>query len=179
MTGKSEHPVFDNFAVTAFNLWAKHGNAKIVFSTNWALSFSEDELKEIMKVNGLAFDYHEHCITPKRMRSERNNEITSWLSMYADDDCKFIAVDDDYTCRAIEEIINHDKWECKNKNISGKWINVDLNNGITLDNFWDGLDVFGVTKEDLMEQEFGIKRLTAEEKIERQKALDMLMRCAV
>jgi hypothetical protein len=157
-SGEANPPMFDPMAVRIFNLWAKYSNAKIVFSTNWAISYSEDELKHIMLVNGLGFDYHDDCITPKRMRSERNHEISEWLNEHKDEVANFIVVDDDYTCKYIE----HE---------GGQWIAVNFANGITYDNFIDGCAALEIQVEDIWEQEFGIKKLTPEQKATR----DMLL----
>ena len=172
-TGKENPPMFDEFAVRVFNLWAKYGNAKIVFSTNWALSWSADELKEIMRVNGLGFDYHEHCITPKRFRQERHSEILNWLDDHSKEGDKFIAVDDDTSCRYIEQIMKHPQNEVK---ATGEWIEVEFQNGISWQNFLDGCEALDINLEDINFHEFGIKILTDEEKEQRKKDLDLLAR---
>ncbi len=162
-TGVGWYPKFDEFAVRTFNLWAKYSNAKIVFSTNWAFSHTEEQLKEIMRLNGLGFDYHDVIFTPKRMSSFRSNEIIWWLEENAKAGDTFIAVDDDTSLQDLKMLMQskhrHNKIEA-----SGEWINVDYDNGISWDNFIDGCDVLGIDLDVIYEKEFGIKPLSKEQK---------------
>lgn len=173
---KDNPPVFDNFAVIAFNLWAKYSNAKVVFSTNWSLQFSNDELKNIMSINGLMLEYHDEVTTPKRFSSSRHSEILSWLEDNAVAGDTFIAVDDDQSCQYINESLRtyHAQLDIK-----GEWIETNFRDGLTLQNFQDGCRVLGISSDDINEQEFGIKRLTDEEKAQREKDLELLVRCIV
>ena len=142
-TGLDNPPIFDNFAVTAFNLWAKYGDAKIVFSTAWAHGYDNKQLKHIMEVNGLDFNYvdDDFLCTPKRMSSYRHDEILDWLERHAEQDMKFIAVDDDSTCAHIGKYVgdddDYDDYDDRianshlakkmhDLNVSGKWIEVDF-----------------------------------------------------
>lgn len=160
-TGRDNPPEFDRFAVRAFNLWAKYSNAKIVFSTNWCCGYTSDELEYIMRVNGLAFDYHEDILTPKKFTSSRHTEILDWLRNHPE--CKnFIAVDDDQTCRYIEDFLQRAAGETIEAR--GKWINVDFEDGLTLANFKDGCEQLGIDQDQLAFEEFGVKMRTAEEK---------------
>lgn len=156
-TGKDNPPYFDPWAVRCFNLWVRYSNAKIVFCTNWAVNgYTADELKFIMQYNGLGFDYHEDCITPKKMSSSKGNEIHWWLRDHPE--CtNFIAVEDDSTCGWLEEFT-------EDMPVTGKWINVDFANGISFENFRDGCDQLGINHDILMNEEFDIKILTDEEK---------------
>ena len=172
-TLRESKPVFDPIAVTMFNLWAKYGKAKIVFSTNWEMMYSTDELKQIMEDNGLEFNYHDECATPKKMSSNRNHEIQWWLQENAKPGDKFIAVDDDTNCSTIDTWVD----TYSDLGLLGKWIEVDFSNGISLQNFYDGCKALDIDMEDLDEKEYGIKKLTAEEKQKRSDALDMLASC--
>jgi hypothetical protein len=178
-TGKGNPPIFDQFAVTVFNLWAKYGNAKIVFSTNWALSYSDDELKEIMAVNGLDFEYHEDVCTPKRMSSYRHNEILDWLDNHRGEVDKFIAVDDDISCEWIEKILHSPEGRGLKIDAAGEWVQVNFADGMTTANFKQGCDVLGVDMDELREKEYGIKKLTDKEKEERAAALELWAHCAI
>jgi len=173
-TGVGFYPEFDQFAIRAFNLWAKYGNAKIVFSTNWAFSHTEAQLKEIMLLNGLGFDYHEKVFTPKKMTSRRGNEIVWWLEDNTEAGDKFIAVDDDTTCQDIQTLIDstHRGTVIEAK---GEWINVDYDNGMSWDNFIDGCEVLGIDLDVIYEDEFGIKPLSQKQKDYRLGLLDSLI----
>lgn len=152
-------PEFDEFSVRAFNLWAKYSNAKIVFSTHWAFNWTEEELKAIMKHNGLGFDYHTEVFTPKKMTSSRASEIMWWVKDNLKDGDRFIAVDDDTSCQDIKQLMDN-----MNIHADGEWINVDFDNGTSWDNFLDGCIVLGIDMDDIYEQEFGIKPLSQAEK---------------
>ena len=166
-------PMFDPFAVKVFNLWARYGNAKIVFSTNWATQhkMTIDILKEIMRLNGLSFDYHHEILTPKKFTSERGSEIWWWILDNMKDGDRFIAVDDDQSCEYIQKYIGHNNKD--NPKVEGGWINVDFQNGISWENFMDGLEFLDIPKSAIDEGEFGIKPLTAEEKIKYEKSFDL------
>jgi len=192
---KEAEPMFDTFAVKAFNIWAKYADAKIIFSTNWATAlYSYDEegeleigpevrLKEIMLDNGLEFEgrYHEEILTPKKFTSERGSEIWWWLLDHAKDGDKFIAVDDDTSCRYIDDYIKRGREGSyvEVADFTGRWIDVDFAEGLTWENFHDGCKALGIEIDTINEGEFGIKPLTAEEKEEQAKALDMLIHCMV
>lgn len=171
-TGVGYYPVFDEFAVRAFNLWAKYGDAKIVFSTNWAFSHNTEQLKEIMELNGLGFDYHDVLYTPKRMTSHRSHEIVWWLHDNASADDKFIAVDDDTSCQDIPRLLESEHRPIDTK---GEWIAVDFDNGLSWDNFIDGCEVLGINIDDIYENEFGIAPLTQKQKDFREGILDSLI----
>ena len=162
-TGVGWYPKFDQFAVRAFNLWAKYGNAKIVFSTHWAFDHNTEQLQEIMLRNGLGFDYHDVLYTPKKMSSRRCNEIMWWLHDNAKEGDKFIAVDDDTSCHDIPRLIDNE-YKGHGTDATGKWINVDYDSGMSWDNFLDGCDTLGIDMDVIYEQEFGIKPLTEEQK---------------
>ena len=157
-TGKDAIPYFDPFAVRTLNLLAKYSNAKIVFSTSWGCFFSEDELKHICKYNGLGFDYHENCMTPKKFNSNHYHEIIMWLDIYAEEGDRFIAIDDDTSCRYFHDFFRGQL--TSDFKYYGEWIATDFDNGISLQNFYDGCRVLNIDLEDLMEKEFGIKKLT-------------------
>jgi len=173
-TGTGHYPQFDEFSVRAFNLWAKYGNAKIVFSTAWAHNWSTEQLKDIMLTNGLGFDYHKEILTPKRMTSSRVNEIVWWLENNAKAGDTFIAVDDDTSLQDLDMLIQseHRNIEIEAK---GEWINVDYDNGMSWDNFIDGCEVLGIDMDVIYENEFGIKPLTQKQKDYRNGLLDSLV----
>ena len=180
-------PMFDQFAVRCFNLWAKYGNAKVVFSTNWATALNDPKTKlpEIMKNNGLEFDYHEDILTPKKFTSYRGSEIWWWMIDNMKDGDKFIAVDDDTSCGYIADYIKpreqdkHFPNDVHKPKVSGEWIEVDFSTGLTYKNFIKGCEALNIDMDDMVEKEFGIKPQTEEEKIAHAKALDMLIHCMV
>jgi len=184
-TLEEAQPMFDPFAVRCFNLWQKYSDAKIVFSTNWEThnKIDADHLKMLMELNGLKFtgSYHETCITAKRFTPSRGSEIFGWLMDNAKDGDSFIAVDDDSACSYIESYMDNDKRPDGHPEVkfSGKWIEVDFMDGMSYANFIDGCEVLGIDLDDINEQEFGVKKLTAEEKQKRKEALDMLIHCMV
>ena len=149
-------PRFDEFSVRAFNLWAKYSNAKIVFSTAWAWNWTEDELKNVMRENGLGFDYHDVVTTPKKNESNRVQEIAWWLYDNAKQNDRYMIVDDDTSCQDINNFVDLPG--------IGGWINVDFDNGTSWDNFLDGCDLLQIDIDDIYEAEFGIPKLTDEEK---------------
>ena len=164
-------PYFDPVAVRIFNLWAKYSNAKVVFSTNWSYSFEADVLKEMMIKNGLGFDYHTEVLTPKKMSSTRANEICWWLADNTNEGDKFIAVDDDPSCKHIATYLEGDSDTAQENKAVGKWIEVDFFSGISWPNFIEGCDALGIDRAEIDEKEFGVKRLTEHEKKVRAEAL--------
>lgn len=141
-------PKFDEFAIRAFNLWAKYSNAKIVFSTYWAYHFTADELKRIMQVNGLSFDYHKDVLTPKKASSTRNHEIAMWLEEHPEVE-NFIAVDDDTTCKYLDNQV-----EDGTITVKGRWVPVDFDDGISWENFCDGCVGLGIDVNHVLDNEF-------------------------
>ncbi len=136
-------PKFEEFAIRAFNIWTRYSNAKTVFSTHWSYSFPVDELKLYMIHNGLGLNYHEDILTPKTPSSNRANEIVWWLEQHPEVE-NFIAVDDDTTCRQIEEMTD----------VNGKWIEVDYENGLSWKNFIDGCNALNIDYEEMISLEF-------------------------
>lgn len=176
MDGGNPIPSFDTIAVRMHNLWAKYGNAKVVFSTSWARthrgSFEECEayLKRIMTENGFEGEFAEDCITPKRLSSAHIHEIQEWCYDNLKEGDKFIAVDDaDLSFLAHE----HCSWKTQ-----GKWIKVNYNNGLTWENFKEGCEFLGVDNSEMMFKEFGIVPLT-EEEIEHKRRLVELLAYAI
>ncbi len=159
LTGKENPPLFDPVAVRMFNLWAKHGNAQVVFSTSWRLSYECRELKAIMEHNGLELEYHRDVITPYIDTDSRGRQICQWLDG-RDDVERFIAVDDDFSCDDIPTHIVDDELDIT---AQGRWIKVDYDNGLTIQNFNDGLAALGVDMFDLEDKEFNNPRLSEEE----------------
>ena len=183
-------PKFDPFAVKCFNLWAKYADAEIIFSTNWATALypdADEKLKVLMANNDLDFEgrYHEDVLTPKKFSSARGSEIWWWLVENAKDGDRFIAVDDDYTCGNIKDYMRPRKQDqhypstMVKPDITGKWIEVEFTDGLTMRNFLDGCDALDINLDEIDEQEFGIKALTQAEKDKRDKALELLANCII
>ena len=172
LKGGSPIPYFDPIAVRMHNLWAKYGNAKVVFSTSWARTYRgpweecEGYLKRIMIENGFEGEFADDCVTPKRRSSEHIHEILEWCDDNIKEGDKFIAVDD-----ANLSFLDDDR--CKWK-VQGKWIQVRYNDGITWQNFKDGCEFLGVDNEELLHKEFGIVPLTEEEKAEHRRLISLL-----
>lgn len=162
LKGGSPIPRFDPVAVRMHNLWAKYGNAKIVFSTSWTRTFRgtwqecEAYLKRIMSENRFEGEYAEDCVTPKRLSSEHIHEIQEWCYDNLKPEDRFIAVDDANLSFLADEHCAYYK--------QGKWIKTDYNDGLTWKNFKDGCEWLGVNNETLLFEEFGIIPLTEAEK---------------
>lgn len=169
-------PMFDPWAVRCFNVWTKYADAKAVLSTNWVWHWEVDQLIRVMEENGLELNWHEQPVTPKRFSSgTRFHEILNWLEDNTDiEDDRFIAVDDDTSCAHIRNIIDEGHRDIY---VAGDWIAVDYANGISMQNFEDGCKHLGIDIDDVKEGEFGIKKLTDEEKEQRQKDLEILSWC--
>lgn len=140
-------PKFDEFSIRCFNLWAKYGEAKIVFSTYWEYYFDADELKNIMEKNGLGFEYHEDVITPKKRTSTRGHEIAWWLNDHPEV-THWIAVDDDTSCQSLEDLLPEEV------SAKGRWIEVGYDDGLTLHNFYDGCVGLGIDQDTVKNNEF-------------------------
>jgi hypothetical protein len=162
LKGGNPIPYFDPVAMRMHNLWAKYGNAKVVFSTSWARTFRGDwdeceaYLKRVMVENGFEGEFADYCITPKRRSSEHIHEIQEWCFDNLKEGDKFIAVDD-----ANLSFLEHEQCSWKNQ---GKWIRVDYNDGLTWRNFKDGCEFLGVNNDELLLKEFGIVPRTEEER---------------
>lgn len=157
-TGKhpQSYPMFDPWAVRVFNMWARYGHAQVVFCTHWSHSWTDDELKDVMKHNGLGLQYHEDCVTPKKMSSYKCNEIQWWLEKHPE--CKnYIVVEDDRSCEHVAKLTEH-------LDVQGRWIDVDYYNGISVKNFRDGCEQLGIDHDVLMHEEFGVRIMTPEER---------------
>lgn len=172
LKGGSPIPRFDPVAVRMHNLWAKYGNAKIVFSTSWARTYRgtwqecEAYLKRIMSENGFEGEYAEDCVTPKRRSSEHIHEIQEWCYDNLKPEDKFIAVDD-----ANLSFLDHEQCAYHKQ---GKWIKVNYNDGITWRGFKDGCEHLGVDNETLLYEEFGIIPMTEAEKEEHRRLVSLL-----
>lgn len=172
LNGSNPIPRFDPVAVRMHNLWAKYGNAKVVFSTSWARTFRgtwqecEAYLKLIMSENGFEGEYAEDCVTPKRRSSEHIHDIQEWCYDNLKPEDKFIAVDDANLSYLANEHCAYHK--------QGKWIKVDYNDGITWQGFKDGCEWLGVDNETLLYQEFGLVPMTEEEKEAHRRLVSLL-----
>jgi hypothetical protein len=169
MRGEDAIPSFDPIAVQMHNLWARYGDAKVVFSTSWGRHVrpyerTESYLKQVMRENGYTGDFAEHCITPKRRSSEHIHEIQEWLCDYLKPEDKFIAVDD-----ANLSYLSEGSWKDQ-----GRWIQVNYNNGLSWENFEDGCAALGVDTEHMAHLEYGIVPLTQAEKDERKQQYSWL-----
>ena len=195
---------FEEFSVWAHNMWAKYGDATIIFSTNWIMHKSVDELKTICKRNGLDFEGRyaddEFITTPKKFSSYRGNEVWWAISDIAEEGDRFLIVDDDNSCKHIEKYIERvmtppkddyggvADWSKMDNPPQVKWIEVATTEGLSLKNFRDGGEFFGFdeygselyTPWDYMnKEEFDTKLKTKEEKEEHKKVMDMLVGCMV
>jgi hypothetical protein len=165
MRGEDAIPYFDPIAVQMHNLWAKHGNAKIVFSTSWArsarpLKETEVYLKRIMRNNGYVGGFAETCLTPKRRSSGHIHEIGEWLHDNLQPDDRFIAVDD----ADLSGIADGRFY------LQGRWIKCDYNNGLTWQNFLDGCEALDIDKSSLMQIQYGSVE-TSEEEVQHEKSM--------
>lgn len=171
--GESPIPRFDPLAMRMHNLWAKYGNAKVVFSTSWYRSARGDYeqrinyLKQIMEENGYEGEYADDCVTPKRLSSYHIHEIQEWCYDNLKPEDKFIAVDDADLSFLADERCSYAS--------QGKWIQVDYDNGLSWKNFKDGCAHLGVDNELLLQTEFGIVPPTQEQKQQRLSDLQVLL----
>lgn len=157
--------LFDQAAVQMFNLWIKYSNAKIVLSTYWSNRLSKEILLQLFDYNGLYFTLHDDWCTPKRFSTKhRGNEIAGWLSQ--NDHDKFLIVDDD---KSIKD----------RKELDGNSVMVNFDSGLTSKDFTKGCTILGIDIEQVCEDEFGIKKLTEDEKKERETAFNILSQCCV
>lgn len=168
MRGEYTIPYFDPIAVQMHNLWAKYGNAKVVFSTSWARygrgtwQETEAHLKRIMLENGFTGEYAEDCVTPKRLSSEHIHEIQEWCYDNLKPEDRFIAVDDANLSFLADEQCN---WKSQ-----GVWIQVSYKDGLSWKNFHDGCVALNVDYASLLHEEYGIVPKT-EEEIQREREL--------
>ena len=166
MRGEDAIPYFDPIAVQMHNLWARYGNAKVVFSTSWARSYRgtwqecEAYLKRIMRENGFTGEYADECVTLKRRSSAHIHEICEWLYDNLQPEDRFIAVDD----ADLSGIARGNFY------LQGRWIKCDYNNGLTWQNFLDGCEALNIDKASMMHLEYGIIP-KSEEEIQRERAL--------
>ena len=172
LKGDNPIPYFDPIAVRMHNLWAKYGNAKVVFSTSWARTFRgkwddcEAYLKRIMVENGFEGEFAQNCVTPKRRSSQHIHEIQEWCYDNLKEGDKFIAVDD-----ADLSFLDNDQCHWKTQ---GKWIKVNYNDGLTWQNFKDGCAFLDVDNEELLHKEFGIVPKTEEERARERELISLL-----
>lgn len=161
MAGEDAIPYFDPVAVKMHNLWAKHGNAKVVFSTSWARHVrkweeTEAYLKKVMRDNGYDGGFADDCLTPKRRSSEHIHEIQEWCYDNLKPEDRFIAVDDANLSFLSDD---HCQWKAQ-----GKWIQCNYNDGLTWKNFKDGCEWLQVDNDSMLHIEYGIVPKTEEEK---------------
>ena len=155
-----EGVVFDPVAIQMFKLWIKYSNAQIVLSTSWFYRLTKEELLYVFAYNGLFLDLHEDWHTPRRFTQDhRGYEINSWLIQ--NDHDKFLIVDDDINVEGVNKLVDN-------------WVKVDLSNGLTSKNFQQGCKILGIDVDQVFEDEFGVKKLTPEEK-QKQKERDTKM----
>lgn len=167
MAGEDVMPIFDPAAVQMHNLWAKHGNAKVVFSTSWARhvrTWQETEayLKRVMRYNGYTGEFADDCVTPKRLSSSHIHEIQEWCYDNLKPEDRFIAVDDaDLSFLANDQC----SWHAQ-----ARWIQCNYNDGLTWKNFQDGCEWLQVDKPSMLHIEYGIVP-KSEEEIKREQDL--------
>lgn len=154
---------FDPIAVKMFNLWLKYANAQVVLSTYWMHHFTKSQLVDILEYNGLVFDLHDKYETPKFINwMHRGNEISRWL--YNNKHDSFLVVDDNPAIEDAEELENHR-------------VLVDYQNGISTKDFKKGCQILGIDYEKVYEDEFGVKKLTDEEKEQQRHDFNLLATC--
>lgn len=167
MAGEDAMPIFDPAAVQMHNMWAKHGNAKVVFSTSWARHVrtwqeTEDYLKRVMRYNGYTGEFADDCVTPKRRSSSHIHEIQEWCYDNLKPEDRFIAVDDtDLSFLANDQC----SWHAQ-----ARWIQCNYNDGLTWKNFQDGCEWLQVNKPSMLHIEYGIVP-KSEEEIKREQDL--------
>lgn len=172
---------FDPAAVSFFNIWQRMSGAKIVMATNWRRWMSRERLEAIFDRNGLDADIHDDWETGYRFTSNRMNEIGMWMDdhknatgIIVDDDPDLCRYSDWFNETDKQDKLDADAWQRKLK-----LVEVDYSNGLTLSNFNFACKSLDIDIEDVGEEIFGVKKLTAEEKKQRQIDLDMLIRCAI
>lgn len=155
-------PQFDPAAVNMFNLWAKYGQAKVVFITTWALQGQDsvDYVKHIMKFNGLDFDYHTHDIVPRGMTIRKEECLSMWIEEYAQEGDNLLIVDDAVSSGACKSLLPYWKKYAKSKDFSANALDVSYNNGLQYGDLYEGLNYLHVDVEDFRFKEYGIKPLT-------------------
>ena len=166
---------FDSVAVEMFNQWARLGNAQVVVASNWANWLSKKQLKTIFKCNNLTFKLHRDWRTPKKFTSNRVHEIGMWMTEYPR--ANALVVDDDLDVVQFKKYAeqfpdNRCEWEKR-----ATFVCPSLSSGLNMDAFNNGLKALGVDPEDMLEEVFAIKKLTAAEKEQYQKDLDLLVQC--
>ena len=166
---------FDPVSVEWFNILQSYSGASFVAATNWCRWCDQDLLMEVFEKNGLNMEFHDDWCTPRRFTSSRPSEIGMWM----DDHPGYsgIIIDDDSDLLSMKDQINEGS--------SGHWYNdlflvdVDYNNGMSLKNFNNGMKWLGIDYEQVYEDIFNIKKLSGEEKVQLQKDLELLAKCAI
>lgn len=199
-------PVFDSWGVRAHNLLAKYGNAKIVIVTNWRRWADIEEIKTLFKQQGLEFEYADRVSCAQRgFSSDRYHDIACHMEDYIEEDARCLIIDD-YDLQALNlfyklegeegERNGQDSYHgpvhndsqvgiVQNRdnsvehNIRFKWLNVDFNNGLTVEQFKIGAEFFGVDWDQLNYHEFGIPIKTEEEKRKEREDFDRLYRALI
>jgi len=159
-------PTFDPFAVRLHNLIADYADAKIVLSTNWSWFLEEKKLKDLLYKCGLRFDYARVALTPKSKSSKRSHEILWWIEDNAEEDDKFLIIDDLPLCALLDT----------NYNI--KHIEVDLVNGMVYNDYVKALKFFDIDVAKLGYNEFNIPIKSIETVQKEKESLDLLYACA-
>jgi hypothetical protein len=194
---------FDEFSVWAHNMWAKYGEATIIFSTNWCMHKTTEELKTICKNNGLEFNNRyaddDHILTQRKLTSGRGSEVWWTIGDMAEEGDRFLIVDDDTSCKYVDKYaqtaIDPDSnpagyvnWSKMDTPPQVKWLEVDTTEGLSLQNFRDGANFLGFneygletyTPWDYMNKnEFSKELKTKEEKEKLQKEMDILISCMI
>lgn len=116
---------FDKKNVTNLNKIVEATGAKIVISSNWRLGRSLEQLKHLLKLNGLTenaeiiditIDYGEIRLNEGILISlTREQEIQSWIAKNGDKIENFVILDDETTF----------KW------LKSRWIQTFIEDGLT------------------------------------------------
>jgi len=162
--------MFDPWAVRAHNLIAKYGDAKIVIVTNWRRWAKIEEIQRLFSEQGLEFNYADPVSCVKRgFSSERVHDVADHVVDYLPENSRALVIDDDHGLKSLfdwftpenESDLNKDRLE---KNIDFKLLSVDYQNGLSYDQFIEGMDFFEADMDQMKFHEFGIPIKTEEEK---------------
>lgn len=134
---------FDPVAVSFFNKWFEDPDVHGVISSNWVHYATKVQLENIFRNNGMNIRLHEDWVTPRKMSSNRLQEIWFWLGDH--DVESYIVVDDDpcldmfepSVARFIEEPL------LSKLDISERLLYVEYTNGLDFGHFVKGCKILG------------------------------------
>lgn len=100
-------PFFDPVAVKEIQSILDKTKAKVVITDNWFWTHEFNITRYWCIKNGLNIDFHENYITPKKMSSERINEVQWWIENNPEDNILCI-LDESYN---MSNLVNSAKQE--------------------------------------------------------------------